>query len=294
MIKLRIIFVVLFISLGSVIGFAQSNINQYDSNGDRTGKWEKKYNSGKVRYRGQFVRGKEIGYFYFYKESNQSKPYLVKHFQKGTNLAKIQFFSRSGILESEGQMRGREKTGKWLFYGSKGKMIVMEENYFRNELSGLKKIFYKDGKLTEESAYKNGKLNGTSKRYTSEGKLITEIPYVNDIIHGKIFYYDNLGVIRETGHYDHGKRVGRWEFYIDGVLAGVTEPNKQKARDTIKLKDLQKRKSKKATKKVIPKKIFTLEEIQRRKNKGKTTKVIPKRTFTLEELEERKKKRSEK
>ena len=34
-------------------------------------------------------------------------------------------------------------------------------------------------------------------------------------------------MIRETGFYDEGKRVGRWEFYIDGVLAGFEEPDKK-------------------------------------------------------------------
>ncbi len=289
--KIKIALIALLISLGSLEVYAQSDLNQLDSNGKRTGKWEKKYNSGKVRYRGQFVSGQETGYFYFYTEYNQSKPYLVKHFQNGTNIAKVQFFSKSGVLVSAGNMRARDKTGKWLFYGSNGKSIVMEENYQHGKLSGLKKIFYKNGKLTEESYYRNGMLHGTSKRYTSSGKLITHIPYVNDKIHGKIFYYDNKGIIIETGHYDHGKRVGRWEFYIDGVLAGVTEPNKQKPRDTIKLKDLQARKAKKNPKKVIPKRIFTLEELKARKVKKDTKKIIPKRTFTLEELEARKKKR---
>ena len=68
-------------------------------------------------------------------------------------------------------------------------------------------------------------------RYTDKGKLIAKVPYENGKIHGKIhgkiFYYHHTGMIRETGFYDEGKRVGRWEFYIDGVFAGFEEPNKK-------------------------------------------------------------------
>ena len=55
-------------------------------------------------------------------------------------------------------------------------------------------------------------------------------------------------MIRETGFYDEGKRVGRWEFYIDGVLAGFEEPNKKKLKVSISLEEIKKRKERKNTK----------------------------------------------
>ncbi|MFC2109223.1 toxin-antitoxin system YwqK family antitoxin [Bacteroidota bacterium] len=271
---------------------AQTEINRFDANGDRTGKWEKKYTNGRIRYTGQFVNGKEVGKFYFYSEFNENHPYLVKNFVSGTNYAKVQFFSRNGILESEGKMVGKHKKGKWLFYGANGKTILVEENYLNGKLHGVSKIFYKDGTLTEESFYRNGVLHGTTKRYTDKGKMITNIPYVDGKIHGKVFYYDNEGVIRETGYYDMDKRVGRWEFYIDGELVGVDEPNKKVEKPSYSLEEIQRRKEAKNPKKNIPKKVFTLAEIEERKNKNNPIqKTIPKKTFSLEEIQERKEKR---
>lgn len=270
--------------------FAQQNINLVDANGNRTGQWEKRYNNGKVRYRGQFINGKEVGHFFFYKEHNQSKPYLVKNFEANSNYADVQFFSNSGVVESEGRMLKKDRVGTWYYYASDGKTILLEENYRNGLLDGVVKIYYKNGVLTEEGYYKAGKRHGSSKRYTSEAKMISNIPYVNGKIHGKVFYYDNDGVIRETGYYDMEKRVGRWEFYIDGELVGVEEPNRKKVKPSYTLDEIQARKeAKNPTKNAIPKRTFTLKELQTRKEKRTPTeKVIPKKTFTLEEIQKRK------
>lgn len=238
--------VVLICVFMSTVSFAQ-NLNRTDANGNRIGQWEKQYNNGKVRYRGQFENGKEVGFFHFYTETNQTKPYLVKEFIRGTTIANVQFFSSIGNLESSGQMDGKNRIGKWTYYGTKGE-VVLEENYLNGKLSGLVTVYYHDGKITEESHYKDGVLHGQNKRYSSEGKLISDMMYSNGQLHGKIVYYDNKGVITQTGNYANGKRVGRWEFYIDGVLAGYDEPNKQQVRDTISLKELEARKKLRAKK----------------------------------------------
>ncbi len=212
---------------------AQKAVNQFNSNGDKTGKWEKKYANGNYRYKGQFLNGKEIGIFYFYSEFNNSTPYIIKEFNNKNHRCKVQFFTKQGVLESKGEMNKRDRVGQWLYFAPDGKRVVLEENYKAGKLSGAVKVYYPDGSLTEEIHYLNGMMHGNSIRYTDQGKLVSKIPYEQNKMHGKIFYYDKNGIIRETGHYDHGKRVGRWEFYIDGVLTGVEEPNKKKSRDSI-------------------------------------------------------------
>lgn len=292
----RVYILLSFLLILSTVLTAQQNINLLDANGNRTGQWEKRYNNGKVRYRGQFLNGKEYGHFFFYKEHSQSKPYLVKNFLPNTDIAEVQFFSTHGVLESKGEMRNKNRIGTWLYYANDGKTVILEENYKNGLLDGTVKIFYKDGVLTEESYYKRGKLHGESKRYTSDGKMISKIPYVNGKIHGKVFYYDNQGIIRETGHYDMEKRVGRWEFYIDGELVGVEEPNKKKDKPSYSLEEIKARKAaKNPNKKVIPKKTYTLEEIQARKNsRNPKKKELPKKAFTLEEIQARKEARNPK
>ncbi len=242
MIKIKLFIITLILG---VQAFSQELVNQYDVNGDRTGSWEKRYENGKLRYKGQFIRGKEVGTFYFYKKHYYEHPYLIKTFKKGSNQATVQYYSNFGVLESQGTMNGKLRVGKWLYFDTDGESILLEENYVNGELSGVMKLYYKGGVLTEESMYLNGKLNGSSKRYSSEGKILSNINYKDGVIDGKVFYYENNGILRETGYYANGERVGVWEFYIDGALAGTSQPNKKKEKPKLTLEELNKRKSQK-------------------------------------------------
>ncbi|WP_152287769.1 toxin-antitoxin system YwqK family antitoxin [Flavicella marina] len=228
---------------------AQSPVNRFDSNGLRTGVWMKKYSNGNIRYQGQFENGKEVGVFKFYSEFYSNHPLIIKTYLEGSSICDVQFFTKTGVKESEGRMQDKNRIGVWKYYDTSGKNILLEETYKNGELSGVRKVFYPDGSLTQVSHYKKNLLDGESLRYTDKGKLISRVPYKEGQIHGKVFYYHNDGVIRETGFYDMGKRVGRWEFYIDGELAGVEEPNKKKEKPVITLEELESRKEKKSTKK---------------------------------------------
>lgn len=241
---LKKLLVTSFILLFSCAVFSQKSINQFDSNGRKMGIWEKRYANGNIRYSGEFFKDKEIGVFKFYSEFYSNYPIIIKAYNRVDSTCKVQFFTSTGVLESEGQMDGRSRIGNWTYYDVSGKKIILTESYINNKLSGERRIYYPDGSLTEVSQYKNGVLHGESLRYTDQGKLIAKVPYYFGQIHGKVYYYHNTGIIRETGFYDLGKRVGRWEFYIDGELAGVEEPNKKVEREPITLEELQRRKKK--------------------------------------------------
>ena len=61
---MRAIILLLFFISGSVLG---QEINQFDAQGKRHGKWKKFFKgTKKVRYSGQFEHGKEVGVFKFY------------------------------------------------------------------------------------------------------------------------------------------------------------------------------------------------------------------------------------
>ncbi len=236
----------LFVSLLAVLhNYGQNRFNQLDSNGKKTGSWMKEYSNGNTRYTGQFLNDREVGVFKFYSEFYSNHPLIVKTYKKGTSNCKVEFYTSTGDMESQGELTGKIRTGNWLYYDTVTKNVILEENYVNGALSGEKRIFYPDGVLTEVSHYHKGKLHGESLRYTDRGKLIAKVPYQNGLIHGKIFYYHNTGVIRETGFYEDGKRVGRWEFYIEGVLAGFEEPNKKVIKKPVSLEQIKSRKKSK-------------------------------------------------
>ena len=206
---------------------AQELWNQLDEKGNRHGKWKKYYDNGSIRYQGEFLHGKEIGIFQFYTIENATSPDFTKEFNQKSDLVKVIYFYPDGKLKSEGQMKGKDRIGHWIYYFKDGKSKMSEETYQNGLLTADYKIFYLNGKLTEWSIYKNGLLNGTSKRYSEEGILVEEINYTDGKLNGEARYYNTVGVLILKGRYLNDLSVGAWEAYENGQLKETTYPNKK-------------------------------------------------------------------
>ena len=205
--------------------FSQNGINQFDQDGKREGTWKKYYNNSRIRYVGQFESGKEKGTFKYYSASSSEFPIIIKKYHKDDGLADVQFFTTSGILESEGLMDGKKREGKWLFYHSDGKSIMSEENYVSGKLEGTYKTFYPNGELTEITTYKNGVLNGNYKKYSIKGLLYNDFNYVGGKLNGMAVYYSRkTGDLIKKGPFKNDLRVGTWENYVDGELVSTEQP----------------------------------------------------------------------
>lgn len=207
--------IVFFFFACSVLS-AQETINNFNSKGERDGVWEKQYANGRVRYKGQFNNGKEVGVFKYYSIVSSKYPILVKTFSEENNTAEVVFYSENGVLESKGQMEGKSRIGKWFFYHKDGRTILSEENYENGVLSGLSKTYYKTGTLTEVLMYKNGKLHGNIKRFADNGVLIDDVNYIDGKLNGLANYYNLDGKLIYTGLYENDKKTGKWEFFDDG------------------------------------------------------------------------------
>lgn len=206
----------LLMALGFQTSNAQSVVNQSDINGERTGVWKKYYNNNRIRYQGQFNAGKEIGTFKYYSALSSDHPIAIKIFQKNSNLAKIKFFTKNGILESKGEMDGKNRIGTWFYYHSDGKSILSEENYKNGSLYGESKTYYLTGKITEFSHFKNGVLHGNLKRYADNGVLLDNLNYNNGKLHGAAKYYNIDGKLIFWGDYENDEKVGKWEYFENG------------------------------------------------------------------------------
>ena len=73
--RLFIVTILTVFFCGTVV-FSQK-INQLDANGKRTGLWEKKYPSGRLRYTGDFLAGKEVGTFKFYRNVSGNIAHII-------------------------------------------------------------------------------------------------------------------------------------------------------------------------------------------------------------------------
>jgi antitoxin component YwqK of YwqJK toxin-antitoxin module len=195
--------------------FAQDKINQFNIDGERIGVWKKFYPNKRIRYQGQFINGKEVGTFKYYSALSSEHPTAIKTFLPDERKAKVQFFTEKGVLKSSGEMIGKERIGKWLYYHEDGKTILAEENYQNGILNGVSNTFYKTGKITESSYYVQGKLHGNLKRYADNGVLLDDLNYKNGKLHGAAKYYNIDGTLIFWGDYENDEKVGKWEFVDD-------------------------------------------------------------------------------
>ena len=93
------------------------------------------------------------------------------------------------------------------------------ENYNSNgQLEGERTVYFKNGKVAENTLFKDGKRNGLSKWFSETEILLQESNYINDKLNGKTVYYDNGGLIKAKGNYTDNLKVGVWNYYKDGIL----------------------------------------------------------------------------
>ena len=198
----------------------KSHLTKYHSgNGNDS---PKKYHSNKrIRYSGQFEAGREVGVFKFYSPLNSEHPVTIKTYFNNSDISKVQFYTVEGVLESEGQMKGRDRIGLWKYYSRDGKTLLSEERYENGLLHGISKTFYQSGQPTEILNYANNKLNGLAQRYDANGLLISDVNYKNGKLNGWAKYFTTEGKIKYQGAYSNDEKVGEWEYYENGKIKKV-------------------------------------------------------------------------
>ncbi|WP_408084024.1 toxin-antitoxin system YwqK family antitoxin [Flavobacterium rhizosphaerae] len=201
----------------STVTFAQE-INKTDANGKRHGNWKGVYEeSNKPRYQGSFIHGKESGTFTFYKDDEKSTIMATRVF-KPDGSSYTTFFDEKGLKVSEGKEVNRQREGEWKFYHPGGTTLMSVEHYKAGKLNGVRKVYFPDGKINEETTFVNGIQQGPYKKYTTDGVVLEESIYKNDILQGRAIFHDARGNIAAEGNYDAGVKTGEWKYYEDGKL----------------------------------------------------------------------------
>ena len=77
---------------------------------------------------------------------------------------------------------------------------------------GVSKIFFPEGKLSEEKNYKDGVLDGPFKMYFDEKAVKAEGKYVNGNYEGPCAWYYPNGVPAAKGLYEKGNKKGVWLY----------------------------------------------------------------------------------
>lgn len=203
-----------FLLLGAFIANAQDKINQLDDKGNRHGLWRGTHKeSNRVRYEGTFDHGKETGIFKYFDDTKAGTIIATRDFSKGDGSCYAIFYDQKSNKVSEGKLVDKLPEGEWKYYHFESKQLMSQEFYKVGKLNGVRKVFYKDGTLAEETNYIFGIKEGTSKTFSEKGQLIDAHIYKNGQYDGVASYYDGLGNKIYEGNYVNGKRVGVWKFF---------------------------------------------------------------------------------
>ncbi|MFL1011395.1 toxin-antitoxin system YwqK family antitoxin [Flavisericum labens] len=209
----------LFFAFTSAV-FAQK-FNQFDTNGKRHGKWQKKHeNTDVLRYEGEFLHGKEIGLFKFYKNyRNKAVLSATKQFNANNNIAEVKFFTSKGKLVSEGQMDGKTYIGTWKYYQKHNDNLLALENYNnQGQLNEERFVYYPNEQIAEKQTYVDGELHGESVWYSENNIIVKSYVYENDELHGKAEFFNGKGELVCEGSYKRDKKHGVWKYYENGKL----------------------------------------------------------------------------
>ena len=138
---------------------------------NKNGKGKKYYNNGKIKFDGEFFKGKKWkgnGY-----DLNNN---IVYDLEDGKGYVKKYY--DNGKLKFEGQYLNGEKNGKGKEYHKNGKLEFVGD-YCDGEKKGKGKEFYDNGKLKFEGEYLNGERNGMGKEYNKYGGIEFQGTYLD-------------------------------------------------------------------------------------------------------------------
>ena len=194
-----------------ILSFSINAQNRIDDNGQKIGHWEKKYDNGKLRYKGQFEKGYEVGKFIYYFPNGKKK--TIMNFSETGKKASVVTYYISGIQQSTGFYYEKKKDGVWKFFDKENGGLVKQESYKRGVKDGLWIVYYKGkGKATELN-WKDGKRDGVWKEYFKNGDLRLTATFSDDKMVGDYNSYYMNNKVSRTGKYVDGKQDGTWNSY---------------------------------------------------------------------------------
>ncbi len=192
--------------------------NSYNESAQKTGYWVGYYDSGELKYEGNFDNGNEVGCFkYYYKSGNLDTElcYDIPGVQ-----SKALIYYSNGRIKALGNYCNQNRCGLWEYFDDKGN-VISKENYVNDLLDG-DVIYYFNSIMLECFEYKSGQKNGKSVAFYDSGAIKNLSFYVDDKLEGKFSLFDINGFLIESGFYVEGFREGEWVMYKDNKKVSST------------------------------------------------------------------------
>jgi len=230
MIKNKINYFVLLVFLFfNLKGIAQTDNNPVDDKGKKHGVWKGFYEeSGRPRYEGTFEHGREIGVFNFFDDTKAQSVIATRTFNSNDNSCYTIFYDQKKNIVSEGKEVNKLREGPWKYYHKASKVIMILENYKNGKLDGTRTVYYPSGKVVDETIYKKGLKEGVYKKYSETGIVMENSFFKNGEYDGEAVYKDPNDFVVVKGMFKNGKKVGMWQFFINGKLNSEENMDKPK------------------------------------------------------------------
>lgn len=189
-----------------------------DHTGKREGVWKEYYETGELRWVGNYKNSVPIGEWKYYFIS-QEVEMVGSYNNEGNKEGEWKWFYPNGnLLRVEHYVDG-ELDGEYFEYDENENIIT--KGVF---LEGLEEEewFYKHGNITEIGKYFEGKRTGYWKTIYENEKTATEANYDQDLLNGKYVSYWENGNVRLKGKYISGVRNGIWYKYQENGELFIT------------------------------------------------------------------------
>jgi len=224
--------------LVSTVAFAQDT-NKLDKDGKKQGLWKGIYEESKrPRYEGTFDHGKEVGMFKFFDDTKVGTVIATREFSAKDNSCYTIFYNQKSNKVSEGKVVNKLFEGEWKYYHEDSPQIMATEFYVKGKLKGTRKVFFKNGKIAEETNYIDGIKNGPYKKYTEDAVVLEDSSFKNGEYDGKATFRDETNQIAGQGLFKDGKKVGMWKILEKDKLKDVNM-NKQGKKFQKRVKPLE-------------------------------------------------------
>jgi len=202
-----------FILLVSVLAFCATTVvaqNVTDAKGRKQGPWSKKWDSGAVRYTGQFKDDMPVGEFKHFDEDAVLTTVQI-HAGDG-HVSRAEHFRMEGTLMAKGKYVDQKKDSTWNYYGFEGGLNRIER-YRNGVLEGEQVTYYPEGSVAEKQLFVKGVQHGETKSWFENGKLKSEAIYMNGEPEGKMVFYFAKGPKEIEGQMVNGSRDGQWIYF---------------------------------------------------------------------------------
>jgi antitoxin component YwqK of YwqJK toxin-antitoxin module len=112
-------------------------------------------------------------------------------------------YDEEGRLFEKSQYKKDELDGLRTIFFANGE-VEIQENYKDGVMDGDYKSFYDNGNVNLVATYTEGKMQGLVKRYYSSGELMEEVTFVDNEENGPFKEYHKNGKVKWEGQYKDG------------------------------------------------------------------------------------------